>query len=46
MGDPSRPIACLLGSVAAALIVEIVKPILRKTVGGRRIRRRNCQQYA
>ena len=34
------PIAGLLGSVAAPLIGEIAKPILKKIVGGRRRRRR------
>ena len=34
------PIAGLLGSVAAPLIGEIAKPILKKVVGGRRRRRR------
>ena len=32
------PIAGLLGSVAAPLIGEIAKPILKKIVGGRRRR--------
>ena len=40
------PIAGLLGSVAAQLIGEIAKPILRKTVAGRRIRRRRHRRYA
>ena len=34
------PIARLLDSVAAPFIGEIVKPILKKIVGGRRRRRR------
>ena len=40
------PIAGLLGSVAAPLRVETAKPILRKIVGGRRIRRRHRRRYA
>ena len=39
------PIAGLLGPVAAVLIGEIAKPIQRKIVGGRRIKRRSCRQY-
>ena len=37
------PIAGLLGPVAAVLIGEIAKPIQRKIVGGRRIKRRSCR---
>ena len=40
------PIAGLLGSVAAQLIGEIAKPILRKIFAGRRIRRRRHHRYA
>ena len=39
------PIAGLLGPVAAVLIGEIAKPIQRKIVGGRRIKRRSCRRY-
>ena len=40
------PIAGLLRSVAARLIGEIAKPILRKIVGGRRVTRRRRRRYA
>ena len=34
------PIAGLLGYAAAPLVGEITKPILRKIVGGRKVKRR------
>ena len=40
------PIAGLLGSVTAPLIGEIAKPILRKTVGSRQVKRRHRRRYA
>ena len=40
------PIAGLLRSVAAPLIGEIAKPILRKIVGGRKVKRRRHHRYA
>ena len=40
------PIAGLLGSVAAPLIGEIAKPILRKIVGSRKVKRRHRRRYA
>ena len=40
------PIAGLLRSVAAPLISEITKPILRKIVGSRRVTRRCRRRYA
>ena len=40
------PIAGLLGSVAAPLIGEIAKPMLRKIVGGRKVKRRRRRRYA
>ena len=40
------PIAGLLGSVAAPLISEITKPILRKIVAGRKFKRRRRRRYA
>ena len=40
------PIAGLLGSVAAPLIGEIAKPILRKIVGSKRVKRKRLRRYA
>ena len=40
------PIAGLLGSVAAPLIGEIAKPILRKIVGSKMVKRRRRRRYA
>ena len=40
------PIAGLLGYAAAPLIGEIAKPILRKIVGGRKVKRRRHWRYA